>query len=416
MNTWTIPKRLAYFLVAGGLACTGSTPLGPTDSDSSTSTTTGGETSTTTTTTTTTTTSTTTSSTTGVEPCINDAPLCLRLGGIALAGRRIGALAPLSADNDGYSGLVAATDKGLYLLANPGDGTLVEQAIKDSEGVWGALAVGDLNGDGEDDIVAARNAKMGETTAAIVVFLGTAGDFKLTTTIEQVKASGLALADINGDSALDVLASLSADGVLEIRHGDGKGGLLQASTLASGLAPTLLTASALDSDPVDDIAIINTGSATLGTSLVVDGKLSEVVTYALPGTPRALTATSLDGFMQNLLVTSESLNQLSIYTAKSNGSLSIPTVYDLAATPRGVVAADFTGDSKIDVSIALPGQNTVSFWLNKGDGTLYHYTTYAVSTDPSTLVALRINDDARVDLAIGSDGLEGGVHLLLSDP
>lgn len=415
MNTYRTPKRLAYFLVVGVLACTAGTPPASTDSDGSTSTTTttttGGETSTTATTSTTSTTS-----TTGAEACANDAPLCLQLGGIALVGRRIGALALLSANNDGTSGLVAATDSGLYRLKNPGDGTLIEQQLKDGEGAWAALAVGDLNGDGEEDIVAARAAQMGEPTGALVVFLGAAGDFKRTTTIEDVNASGLTLADINGDSALDVLASRSADGVLEIRHGDGKGGLLQASTLATGLAPTQLIAGALDSDPVDDIAIINTGSVTLATSLVVDGKLSEVVTYALPGTPRALTATSLDGLTQSLLVTTESLNQLSIYTAKSNGSLSTPTVYDLAATPRGVVAADFTGDTKIDVSIALPGQNTVSFWLNKGDGTLYHGATYTVITDPSALVALRLNDDARLDLAIGSDGLEGGVQLLLSEP
>ena len=428
MTTFLNSRKLAWILgsgLIGVVGCTGddaptdtsmtSTTSAFSTTETTTTTTTTDATSSTTTTTTTSTTSTTsTTTTTGVEPCNDEDPLCFELGEAILLGSQVSAIAAIKTDVDSYPDLLAAADDGLYRLENTGNGAFGAESPLDTMNAWGALAVGDINGDGDEDFVAARVAGMMSLGGLIVAL--SEDDYALLSVADDVDISGLALTDVDGDDNLDVVASLDLDGVLAIYFGDGAGGFGQPFEIPAGIAPSHVIATPIDDDPVDDIAVINYGSVTLGTALIVDDALSEMVSYPLDGAPRALTATSLADSERDLLVAYESPDEFTVFRAQGDGHLDPQASYPLGDSPSAVLAADFTGEDGADVVVALPGLNAVGFWLNHGFGELVPYTTYAVTSDPSALVALPVNDDGRLDLAIASDGPEGGVHLLLSDP
>jgi len=364
-----------------------------------------------------TTTTTSTTTTTGVvEACDEGDLLCFSLGEPALIGRQVGALAVIDTTDDDFPDLIAATDNGLYQVVNAGDGSLGPEIALIPDGAWRAIAIGDVDGDGVEDVVGTRTAMNAEMSGAMVVVLSDGGPFLVHATYSGIDAAGVALTDVDGDEELDVIVTLEPDGAIALYRGDGDGGFFAATEVAAGIAPSQVIASAIDDDAIADVALINYGSATLGTSLIVEGDLSEVISYVLPGAPSSLVGASLQAGSRDIVVATELADEMTIFRADDIGGLADVGAYPLGGAPGGLASADFTGEDGDDIVVALPSLSGVGFWLNDGSGGLYPYTTYAVTTDPSAVAVLRINDDARVDLAVGSDGLEGGVHILLSDP
>jgi hypothetical protein len=338
--------------------------------------------------------------------------LCFKLEGEYLMGTQVGDLTTIDSDGDGFRDIVAATDAGLHVLVNDGSGALTPTPY-DVERGYVAAAAGDVVGGPAEDIVALRLINEMPGFAELVTLENTDGAFAEATSMMIETGAGLALTDVDGDGELDVVVARDAEGLLALYVGDGAGAFTPATTVASGTAPVQVIASAVDGDAVPDLTVVNYGSNSLGVSRVVADDLSEVDTYALGGAPRGVAAASLAGGSRDLLVITEGADELAVLTADGAGDLDEAAVYELGDAPRAVVAADFNGDGA-DVAVALRGLGAVGFWLNDG-GTLAPYTTYAVISDPSALVAVRINDDSRPDVAVASDGVEGGVRVLLSD-
>ena len=113
---------------------------------------------------------------------------------------------------------------GAKIFLGNGDGTFQSPTLLASGNQIGQVAVGDLNGDGNVDLVASVH---NSPPRALVMLGDGAGNFSAPTsfTTDSVgKAVSLALGDLNGDGKLDLVAANTSAPGLAVLLGDGSGG------------------------------------------------------------------------------------------------------------------------------------------------------------------------------------------------
>ena len=114
-----------------------------------------------------------------------------------------------------------------------------------------AIAAGDLNRDGRDDLVIACYA----LTNQLVIRRGTTTGFTDPVMVALPSPVAVALGDVNGDGRLDAVASNLDHGSLSLVAGRGDGSFEPPVTLAAGPAPASLAVADLDGDARADVAV-----------------------------------------------------------------------------------------------------------------------------------------------------------------
>jgi hypothetical protein len=196
------------------------------------------------------------------------------------------------------------------VLLNNGDGTFSESSFPLQ--VSGAIAAGDLNGDGKLDLVVTGRTGAADDTA---VLLGNGdGTFQAPTYATQTYATTLALGDFNNDGNLDIALGELYDVGLLLGNGDGTfRRAMRYSTAGGGAA----AAADLNGDGSLDVAVANNDvtpfSSSLLTILLNTGqKASSFKLAASPasqtvsaGNPTTftVTATTANGFTGTVAIT-----------------------------------------------------------------------------------------------------------------
>ena len=123
-----------------------------------------------------------------------------------------------------------------------------------------AIAVGDLNGDGQADIIVGN---YGSNNLTVLTGLG-AGTFAAASFNAGGGPRGVAVADLDGDGKLDVAVADYNDSTVRILLGDGSGAFRTTSlTLPTGQGPQAVAIADLDGDGFLDLLIADSGSNDL---------------------------------------------------------------------------------------------------------------------------------------------------------
>jgi hypothetical protein len=206
-------------------------------------------------------------------------------------------------NGDGKADLALVGGLGLVgkisVLLGNGDGTF-QAAVDYAVGAGQhSIAVGDLNGDGKADLVAANYV-----SATISVLLGN-GDGTFQTAVNYdvgQNPQSVAVGDFNGDGKADLAVANSGDGTISVLLGNGDGTFQPAVNFYAGTRPDYFAVGDFNGDGTPDLAVpvsddnniavlLNTCPAAAPTLAIVRTNSTMTVSWPFPSTGFVLEST-----------------------------------------------------------------------------------------------------------------------------
>jgi hypothetical protein len=329
-------------------------------------------------------------------------------------------------DADGDADAVIGAAVGDHLVVARLGGTLpvsIQQLASVPTGASGPdrFAAGDLNGDARLDLVAEH--AFGTTVA--VLLATSPGVFGAPTLVPVVQSpTGIVLGDYDGDARADIATLGYATSTLRITRGLGGGAFEFSAPLSSptsGTYPFGLALGDLDGDARLD-AVVASYTGSHAAVLLGDGAGSFAPSVSYPQgavcTGVAITDLNQDGRC-DVLVADEAggpnLDRLGILLGVGGGLLQQAGFAPTGKFPYGVVAADFSGDGRIDAASADIGAGTVSLLAGDGAGGLGAPLAHALNMLPRCIATADMNLDGRPDVVVRGQGT-GDLAVLLGAP
>jgi len=221
------------------------------------------------------------------------------------------------------TGITGAGTLGLNLVNSPTITALpsfAAQAIVATASKPASVILGDVNGDGELDIITANY-----NSANVSVLLGNGnGTFKDQQTIATgTQPFSVTLGDVNGDGSLDIITANRGSNNASVLLGNGDGAFKAQTTLSTGTQPRSVALGDVNGDGTLDIVTANQGSSNV-----------------------------------------------SVLLGTGNGSFAGQAVDTLnAAQSYSVALGDVNGDGKLDIVAGNRSGSNGSLLLGNGDGT-----------------------------------------------
>ena len=295
------------------------------------------------------------------------------------------------------------------VLLGRADGTFFDVAVfatgapysSDVDGTTGpfSVAVGDLNGDGKPDIVAANTSP-----GTVGVLLGN-GDGTFAAHVDYgcgKKPFAVALGDLDGDRNLDIVTANHDSNTVSVLFGRGDGTFASKRDTPTGDGPKTVVVGDLNNDGRLDVVTVNelanTVSVLLGGG---DGSFTAeqdiALGAALSSTLGAAALGDLDGDGKLDIVVAA--GEVSVLLGTGRGTFGKVASYPTAGGNAAAVAlGDLNGDGKLDV--LATGYDSMAVFLGQGDGTLAARRDFESASRPSMAVIADMNADGRMDVAM----------------
>jgi len=284
------------------------------------------------------------------------------------------------------------------------------------------VAVGDLDGDGIQDIVTVSPG-----VAAVAIVHGAPGGTFSAPTLVTLSTPGrsIALGDVDRNGTLDIVVSDVSGSGIEIFYNEG-GDIYQRARFNAGAGITRLALADVDSDHRLDVIGLSASDSTLVfLTQIPDGNDFTRQGFTVPSAS-SMTVADMngDGTADVVVATGAGFTVFYLGASAVQDVADIPVSGGLIA----VAAADFDGDGVMDVvgtqlpaanaakAILVPGMSARPFFAAPPSG---GYSSWAIGSAPWDVAAADLDGDGIPDLAVtdaaGSfSGLPNGAVRILS--
>jgi hypothetical protein len=321
-------------------------------------------------------------------------------------------------NGDGKQDLATANSaaNGASVLLNRGNGSFRAKRDYRTGRAPYSVAIGDLNGDGKPDLATANYH------SSTVSVLENRGDGSFQAKLDYgtgLDPLSVAIADLNGDGMLDLATANGDANTVSVFQNDGAGGLQAKVNYATGEFPVSVAIGDLNGDGLLDLATANGAEGAHTVSVLLnrgDGTLQAKRDYGVGyGIPNSVAIADLNGDGKPDLATANGGdfgNSVSVLLGRGGGSFRPKREYRVGS--RSVAIGDLNGDRKPDLATANTGR-TVSVLANRGDGSFQVKLDYATGAFPVSVAIGDLNGDGKRDMATANSSANT-VSVLLNRP
>jgi hypothetical protein len=319
-------------------------------------------------------------------------------------------------DGDGLNDIAVVNLQGsLQLFFNSGAGSFERVSLP---GLWPSssytldVAIGDLNGDGRNDLAVAFSTQAGAVSVLI-----NQGNRAFAAPVNYnlcSSSSGVAIGDLDGDGDND-LADVNQCFKSGILLNNGQGSFTYNGSFGNGYGSKSIALADFNRDGFKDIAYVNNG---LGNVTVLfnnsNGTFAAPIWLYAGDLPDDLTVGDFDGDgNQDIAIANSYYSQIIILFSNGNGSFPGYSEISAGDTPGGIASADFNGDGRLDFAVTSWASNTLSILTYLGDFNYSSPRTFNVGQSPVDVAAGNLDGDSIPDL-VSVNQRGGSISVLTS--
>ncbi len=226
----------------------------------------------------------------------------------------------------------------------------------------------------------------------------------------------VALADLNGDTKLDLLVAEPNGNAVLLFLGNGDGTFLNSGSLS--YPGSAVAIGDFNNDGKPDVAVATTfffgqiqiflgngdGTFTPGQLLQTGG-----------GTPTWMSTVDInrDGHLDLIVASSAFPDHVSVFLGDGEGNFTLKFDFVPGAAPQQIAVADLNGDGQLDLAVANANSRNVTLWFGVGDGSFRPGDSISTPFGCWSVVAADFNGDGKMDLAFPIVSV--GVYILLGN-